>query len=188
MVLCLPDQPETSLVETLIAMPEGKNYYQILQVDSSAEPEIITAAYKRLSIKYHPDTNPSNDATRRMQEINEAYQVLKDPASRAHYDLHLISENPSAGPGERKGNGHYREEYTPPAASENRTHPTGPQYALANFIVSLSFPVTYVLLAFLLFRFFRSPSIIVILAVVIIAGIIAYKVSSRVERYFRLRR
>jgi curved DNA-binding protein CbpA len=167
-------------------MSQGKNYYQILQVDPSAEPEIITAAYKRLSIKYHPDTNQSNDATRRMQEINEAYQVLKDPASRAHYDLYINSQSTSAEPD--SGNGYHPEENTPPAESVSKsTPPTGPQYNLANFIVSLSFPITYVLLVFLLFRFFRSPSIIVILAIVIIAGYISYKVSARIQRYFGIR-
>jgi curved DNA-binding protein CbpA len=163
-------------------MPQGKNYYQILQVDTAAEPEIINAAYKRLSIKYHPDTNKSADATRRMQEINEAYKVLNDPASREDYDLYLKSETLSEDPG--NGNGYHPEETAPPA----EVHPTGPQFALANFIVSLSFPITYVLLVFLLFRFFRSPSIILILVVVVISGIVAYKVSARMERYFRLRR
>jgi hypothetical protein len=62
------------------------DYYQILQVDPSADPEIIEAAYKRLVRKYHPDVNASPDATARMQEINEAYAVLNDPAQRAAYD------------------------------------------------------------------------------------------------------
>jgi hypothetical protein len=45
------------------------------------------AAYKQLALKYHPDTNQSPDATRKMQELNEAYAVLSEPASRAGYDL-----------------------------------------------------------------------------------------------------
>ncbi len=65
----------------------AKDYYKVLQVDPEADPEVIAAAYRRLSLKYHPDTNRSTDATRRMQEINEAYEVLKDPAKRARYDL-----------------------------------------------------------------------------------------------------
>jgi DnaJ-class molecular chaperone len=66
-------------------MPE-KNYYKILQIDPSAEPEIVQAAYKRLALKYHPDTSSFSDATRRMQEINEAYDVLRDPLKRAAFD------------------------------------------------------------------------------------------------------
>ena len=63
-----------------------RDYYKVLQVDPEADPEVIAAAYRRLSLKYHPDTNRAADATRRMQEINEAYEVLKDPAKRARYD------------------------------------------------------------------------------------------------------
>jgi curved DNA-binding protein CbpA len=173
------------MVETLISMLNGKNYYQILQVDPSAEPEVINAAYKRLSIKYHPDTNRSDNANQRMQEINEAYQVLKDPTRRAHYDLYYIRNTD-----QKSGNGHAWNEYAPPTGSNpgQASPPSiGPQHTLANLIVSLSFPITYVMLVFLLFRLFRSPNIIIILAIILIAGVIAYKISARIQRYFRLR-
>ena len=67
-------------------LPVPKNYYQILQVDPSAEPEVIKAAYRRLADKYHPDRNKGADASARMLEINEAYGVLGDDARRAAYD------------------------------------------------------------------------------------------------------
>jgi curved DNA-binding protein CbpA len=67
-------------------MAELKNYYRILQVDPGAEPEVVTAAYKQLALKYHPDTSQSADATRKMQELNEAYAVVSEPATRAQYD------------------------------------------------------------------------------------------------------
>lgn len=63
-----------------------EDYYKILQVDPAAEPEVIAAAYRRLAIKYHPDTSQSPDAKARMQRINEAYAVLSGVASRAAYD------------------------------------------------------------------------------------------------------
>ena len=62
------------------------DYYKILQIDPEAEPEIIEAAYRRLARKYHPDVSKSPDAVQRMQQINVAYEVLRDPAKRAEYD------------------------------------------------------------------------------------------------------
>lgn len=62
------------------------DYYKILQVDPAAELEVITAAYKRLAQKYHPDGQPVAVETRRIQDINLAYAVLRDPERRAQYD------------------------------------------------------------------------------------------------------
>lgn len=74
----------------------SRDYYKTLQVDSEAEPEVIAAAYRRLSLKYHPDTNKAANATARMQEINEAYEVLKEPAHRARYDSERSARTASA--------------------------------------------------------------------------------------------
>ncbi len=65
---------------------EDKEYYAILQVDPQAEPEVIEAAYRRLSRKHHPDVSDEPDAARRMRDLNEAYEVLSDPARRRAYD------------------------------------------------------------------------------------------------------
>jgi curved DNA-binding protein CbpA len=68
------------------------DYYEVLQVSPKAEQDVIEAAYRRLALKYHPDLNPTNpDAYRRMQEINEAYGVLKDPRRRNDYDRLLYA-------------------------------------------------------------------------------------------------
>jgi hypothetical protein len=66
-----------------------ENPYKILQVDSSAEPEVIEAAYRRLARKYHPDVNPAPDAVARMTRLTEAYTVLRDPIRRAEVDRRL---------------------------------------------------------------------------------------------------
>jgi DnaJ-class molecular chaperone len=65
---------------------QHEDYYKILQVDPAADPEVITAAYRRLAVKYHPDTNSAPDALPRMQKINEAYGILSDSVQRAIYD------------------------------------------------------------------------------------------------------
>lgn len=61
-----------------------KDYYKILQVDSSAEKEVIEAAYKKLSLKYHPDRNSKTGD--RMKDLNEAYEVLGDSKRREKYN------------------------------------------------------------------------------------------------------
>lgn len=60
--------------------------YEVLQVHPAAEPEVIEAAFRRLSRKYHPDLNPAPGATEATQRLTAAYQVLRDPARRAAYD------------------------------------------------------------------------------------------------------
>lgn len=62
--------------------------YEILGVLPSAEDIVITAAYRVLAQRYHPDrwTGPPGDAHDRMAAINRSYATLKDPARRAAYD------------------------------------------------------------------------------------------------------
>jgi hypothetical protein len=62
------------------------NLYEVLQVSTSASPEVVQAAYRALARSYHPDVNPSSDAARRMRQLNAAYSVLSDPVRRARYD------------------------------------------------------------------------------------------------------
>jgi TPR repeat protein len=63
-----------------------KDYYKILGVSDTAEIEVITAAYRALMRKYHPDTNPSPSSGEKAKEINEAYEVLRDAGKRRNYD------------------------------------------------------------------------------------------------------
>jgi curved DNA-binding protein CbpA len=61
--------------------------YRVLQVDPSADPDVIEAAYKRLALKYHPDHNRGDAAAEeRMKRINEAFRVLGKAHLRAEYD------------------------------------------------------------------------------------------------------
>lgn len=62
------------------------DYYDILQVNATADPDVIDAAYRRLLRRYHPDVYTGGDATERLRELNEAHAVLSDPAKRALYD------------------------------------------------------------------------------------------------------
>lgn len=68
-------------------------HYDNLGVAKNAQPEVIKAAYKALAQKYHPDRNLDNpDAQRIMTIINEAYQVLSDPVSRAKHDRWIAQQ------------------------------------------------------------------------------------------------
>ena len=65
---------------------EFKDYYQVLGVERGAPEADIKKAYRKLVRKHHPDVNKAADAQVRMQELNEAWEVLQDPEKRAAYD------------------------------------------------------------------------------------------------------
>ena len=75
----------------------GPTYYQILQVDVAADPEVIEAAFRRLAMKYHPDRSSDPEAPDRMRKLLEAKDCLSDPAKRLAYDRWLgIAPRPPA--------------------------------------------------------------------------------------------
>lgn len=63
------------------------NFYEILGVSKDAALPEIKKAYRGLSLKYHPDRNPSEEAKSKIQEINEAYETLGDAEKRSQYDM-----------------------------------------------------------------------------------------------------
>ena len=60
--------------------------YSILGVEREVSQDEIATAYRRLAMENHPDLNKTGDSIARMQEINAAYRVLRNPVSRAAYD------------------------------------------------------------------------------------------------------
>lgn len=68
-----------------------KDYYKILGVTHLASPADIKRAYREMSMKWHPDRNPNEDVTSIMQDINEAYAILKDETKRARYDHEYLA-------------------------------------------------------------------------------------------------
>ena len=76
-----------------------RSLYQVLQVDPSADPEVIEAAFKRLALKYHPDRSTAADAAERMRALIVARDTLSDPNRRAAYDASLgLPRRPAPAP------------------------------------------------------------------------------------------
>lgn len=63
-----------------------KDYYSILEIPKTATQAEIKLAFKTQALKWHPDKNIGQDTTIKMQEINEAYLILKDIDARKRYD------------------------------------------------------------------------------------------------------
>ena len=65
----------------------NKDYYELLEINKSADKSAIKKAYRNMAKKYHPDKNPGdNEAEEIFKAVNEAYQVLSDEEKRSIYD------------------------------------------------------------------------------------------------------
>ena len=68
-------------------MTTKRCYYETLEIERSADDGQLKSAFRKLAMKWHPDRNPGDHTSEiRFKEINEAYEVLKDPDKRAAYD------------------------------------------------------------------------------------------------------
>ncbi|WP_245140349.1 J domain-containing protein [Chryseobacterium daecheongense] len=73
-----------------------KDYYYFLGISQDASEEDIKKAYRKLSLKYHPDKNENDDFfADRFREIQEAYEILSDPSKRRTYDQNLENHQKS---------------------------------------------------------------------------------------------
>lgn len=64
-----------------------RDYYEILEIERTADSDTITKSYRKLAMKYHPDRNGGDsEAEEKFKEAAEAYDVLRDPDKRARYD------------------------------------------------------------------------------------------------------
>ncbi len=79
-----------------------RDFYEILGVAKGADEKALKTAYRNLAKKLHPDANHgSKETDAKFKELNEAYDVLKDPQKKAAYDRfgHQAFENGGGRPG-----------------------------------------------------------------------------------------
>jgi molecular chaperone DnaJ len=64
-----------------------RDYYDILEVEKTADEKVIKKAYRKIALKFHPDRNPDDkEAEDKFKEAAEAYEILSDGDKRARYD------------------------------------------------------------------------------------------------------
>lgn len=83
-------------------MTTQRDYYEVLGVNKSVSAADLKSAYRKMALKWHPDRNQDKkaEAEQKFKEINEAYQVLSDPAKRQQYDqFGHAAFDPAAGMG-----------------------------------------------------------------------------------------
>ena len=66
------------------------DYYEILNVNFDSSKDDIKHSFKKLAIKWHPDKNLGSDTTLKMQDLNEAYLILKDNEARQRYNVEPV--------------------------------------------------------------------------------------------------
>jgi len=84
------------------------DFYEMLGVTRECDDGALKSAFRKLAMKYHPDRNPGDaDAEHKFKEINQAYEILKDPQKRAAYDRfgHAAFEQGMGGGGGGFGGG-----------------------------------------------------------------------------------
>jgi molecular chaperone DnaJ len=71
----------------MATMASKRDYYEILGVKREASDREIAVSYRKLAVKYHPDSNPGDaEAIAKFKEAAEAYEILSDAEKRARYD------------------------------------------------------------------------------------------------------
>ncbi|WP_226015704.1 molecular chaperone DnaJ [Novosphingobium sp. FKTRR1] len=76
------------------------DYYELLEVERTADDKTLKSAFRKLAMKWHPDKNPGcGDSEAKFKQINEAYACLSDPQKRAAYDRYGHAAFQQGGPG-----------------------------------------------------------------------------------------
>ncbi|HEY9668163.1 MAG TPA: J domain-containing protein [Coleofasciculaceae cyanobacterium] len=122
----------------------SSNYYALLGLHPSASPIEVRRAYRELSKRYHPDTTdlPTDTATQKFQQLNEAYATLSNPERRVAYDQKIgysrfnVIQPP---PNFNTPVGNWRPKYSSSAYLDPTDRPLSAGEIFALFILGLTF-------------------------------------------------
>jgi DnaJ-class molecular chaperone len=85
--------PSSSSLNSLSSYKK-KNFYEMLNIESTASQKEIKTSYNKLVLKYHPDKNINTDTTEKFRDIHMAYEVLSNTEKRKEYDnLNIIQQS-----------------------------------------------------------------------------------------------
>jgi hypothetical protein len=144
-----------------VIMVRPPSLYDLLGVDQSATPDQLKAAYHRAARTLHPDVGGSAPAFAR---VTAAYQILRDPAGRAHYDRVLAARGSGgAGATAAQGPGTGPSGTTPPPAGAQPRPPAFPGVSLAarrRYLAMMALALTLFVLAGTVVRPLSVPAAI----------------------------
>uniref|UniRef100_A0A1B6D3Y5 DnaJ homolog subfamily C member 10 n=1 Tax=Clastoptera arizonana TaxID=38151 RepID=A0A1B6D3Y5_9HEMI len=85
------------LLLLLIGLTYGEDYYKLLGINKAADNREIRRAFKKIAVVQHPDKNQDDpEAHAKFVKLTRAYEVLKDPESRKHYDMFGVEKETSS--------------------------------------------------------------------------------------------
>ena len=87
---------------------EGTTFYDFLEIDSLADLKTISSAYRKISLKYHPDKVSGPEIEQVSKLLTSIAKILKNSESKSKYDAHLLTGFPVW-----RGSGYYYKKYRP---------------------------------------------------------------------------
>lgn len=134
-------------------MKKTRTHYDNLMVARNASPEVIRAAYKSLSQKYHPDRHGGDArAAQIMSIINASYEVLSDPARRRQHDEWIAQQEAVERPAPQPSR-------NPEATAHRNQAPNRPNAALGLLKHVGRYPLLYLVVGFVVWAvYFNEPS------------------------------
>ncbi|RWR83110.1 Chaperone protein dnaJ 49 [Cinnamomum micranthum f. kanehirae] len=105
-------------ISTVRQIKKQKDYYAILGLEKGSSVDEVRKAYRKLSLKVHPDKNKAPGAEEAFKAVSKAFQCLSDDESRKRYDLvgseeELVQQNRSYRTAQQGFNGFYEAEFDP---------------------------------------------------------------------------